>query len=202
MSASRLFVVSAPSGAGKSTLIRALMERVPGLSFSISHTTRKPRPGEMDGVHYHFVAYEDFARMEREGRFLEWAEVHGNFYGTSFESVECLHAKGCDVVLDIDVQGAEAVRKKRPDSILIFILPPSVEELERRLTKRGETPDVMHRRLLNARREVEQADWFDYLIVNDDFNRAADELVAVVTAERLRASQRSGLLETFCKSTI
>jgi guanylate kinase len=190
-----IFVISAPSGAGKSTLIRALMNRTEGLFFSVSHTTRQPRPGETTGVHYHFVDRAAFEKIKEEGGFLEWAEVHGNYYGTSFASVEQEFSAGHDVILDIDVQGAAAVKAKKPDAVLIFILPPSMEELERRLTRRGEEEAVMRRRLANARKELDLADRYDYLIVNDEMERAADELHAVVSAERLRTGRRRNVLE-------
>jgi len=190
------FVISAPSGAGKSTLVRGLRERLPGIGFSVSHTTRQPRAGERDGVEYHFVNRSGFESMIRSGEFLEWAEVHGNLYGTSVAALEARLAVGDDVVLDIDVQGAEQVRKKLVDAVSIFILPPSREALRRRLEDRGSDPvEVVERRLANATRELAQAHRYDYLIVNDDVEQATGELCCVVRAERCRGARRAHLLE-------
>lgn len=164
-----LFVVSAPSGAGKTTILRQVMADLPGLVFSVSYTTRMPRQGERDGSDYHFINREVFTqiRSRRPTGFLEWAEVHGNLYGTGREEVDRLLGAGRDVVLDIDVQGAMQVRKKS-DPVLIFIAPPSLAELESRLRKRGtETEVTIALRLENARREMQYADDYDYLIVND-----------------------------------
>lgn len=183
-----LFVVSAPSGAGKTTILQKMMADLPGLVFSVSYTTRAPRPGEQDGRDYHFISHEAFTliRSRQPIGFLEWAEVHGNLYGTGREEVERLLGAGRDVVLDIDVQGAMQVRKTS-DPILIFIAPPSPAELESRLRKRGtETEATIALRLENARREMQYAEGYDYLIVNDRLADAVDCLRSIVVAERCR----------------
>lgn len=183
-----LFVVSAPSGAGKTTILQKMMAGLPGLVFSVSYTTRAPRPGEQDGRDYHFISHEAFTliRSRQSIGFLEWAEVHGNLYGTGREEVERLLGAGRDVVLDIDVQGAMQVRKTS-DPILIFIAPPSPAELESRLRKRGtETEATIALRLENARREMQYAGDYDYLIINDRLADAVDCLRSIVVAERCR----------------
>jgi guanylate kinase len=178
-----LFVISAPSGAGKSSLIKALRAKMP-VSFSISHTTREPRPGEADGVHYHFVSKEAFRKMVENSEFAEWAEVHGNLYGTSLRALDEAMEKGEDVILDIDVQGALNLRENTDlKPVLVFIMPPSLEELQKRLTLRGDVDDeVIRRRLDNARGEMAQAGKYDYIIVNDDFDKAVQDLGAVILA--------------------
>lgn len=179
-----LFIVAAPSGAGKSTLVNALLEREPGISLSISHTTRPPRPGERYGRHYYFVERADFEREIAEGIFLEHAQVHGNLYGTSRTTVEQLLQAGRDVLLEIDWQGAQQIRAKA-DCVSVFILPPSRAELERRLRGRAsDAPDVIECRLRNSREEIAHAHEFDYILVNDDFEQALDELQAFVHAVR------------------
>jgi guanylate kinase len=184
----RLFVISAPSGAGKSTLLLKVMEEMCGLAFSISHTTRNPRPGELDGREYYFVSREQFQKMISEGTFLEHAEVHGNFYGTSRSGIEQQLAKGYDVVLDIDVQGAAILRNDPAiDGANIFIAPPNLSELEQRLRGRGtEDEETILVRLENARKEMEEAPYYDYLLVNDDVKEAVGILSCIVTAERAR----------------
>lgn len=184
-----LFIVAAPSGAGKSTLVNALLEREPGISLSISHTTRPPRPGEQYGRHYYFVERAEFEREVAEGIFLEHAEVHGNFYGTSRKTVQDLLQQGRDVLLEIDWQGAAQIRKAKPDVVSVFILPPSRAELERRLRGRGsDSAEVIERRLRNSRGEIAHAHEFDYIIVNDRFEEALDSLQAIVRAVRQRST--------------
>ncbi|MBU6248789.1 MAG: guanylate kinase [Xanthomonadaceae bacterium] len=186
--AGTLFVVAAPSGAGKSTLVNALLEREPGISLSISHTTRPPRPGEQYGRHYYFVERAEFEREVGEGIFLEHAEVHGNLYGTSRTTVDGLLAQSRDVLLEIDWQGARQIRASKPDCVSVFILPPSRAELERRLRGRGsDAPEVIERRLRNSRGEIAHAHEFDYIVVNDRFEDALDDLQAIVRAVRLRS---------------
>lgn len=183
-----LFVVSAPSGAGKSTLLARVMPALPGLGFSVSHTTRAPRPGEVSGRDYHFVGREEFVALRERtpSGFLEWAEVHGNLYGTSRAEVEGLLAAGRDVVLDIDVQGARQLRGLLP-AVFIFIAPPSLEELSRRLRHRGtEAEETVRLRLANAREELQAAGEYDYLVVNETLDEAAAQLRAIVLAERCR----------------
>ena len=184
-----LFIVAAPSGAGKSTLVNALLEREPDISLSISHTTRPPRPGEQYGRHYYFVERAEFEREVAEGIFLEHAEVHGNFYGTSRTTVQDLLRQGRDVLLEIDWQGAAQIRKAKPDCVSVFILPPSRAELERRLRGRGsDSEDVIERRLRNSRGEIAHAHEFDYIIVNDRFEDALQTLQAIVRAVRQRSA--------------
>jgi guanylate kinase len=180
-----LFVVSAPSGAGKSSLIRALMAADPGIALSVSYTTRAPRPGEQDGREYHFVDPATFSAMLERGEFLESAEVHGHRYGTSQKVIERTRASGRDLLLEIDWQGAAQVRLLHPDTIGIFILPPSMAELERRLRARAQdTAAVIHRRMQNAQEEMSHAAEFKYAIINNEFNDALQDLTAVVRAER------------------
>ncbi|WP_148894270.1 guanylate kinase [Geothermobacter ehrlichii] len=182
-----LFVVSAPSGAGKTTLCRYLVDMFPEIRQSISFTTRTPREGEVDGVDYHFVGRETFERMVAEGAFAEWAEVHGNLYGTSLRTLQQAREAGEDILLDIDCQGAAQLRDRLDDAVFVFILPPSLKELERRLRGRQtDAEDVIARRLANARREIAQAHWYDYLLVNADLEESAAQLRAIVMAERCR----------------
>ncbi|MGN2243946.1 guanylate kinase [Frateuria sp. GZRR33] len=182
-----LFIVAAPSGAGKSTLVNALLEREPTISLSISHTTRPPRVGEEYGRHYYFVERAEFERQIAAGTFLEHAEVHGNFYGTSLATVQDLLDQGRDVLLEIDWQGAAQIRRAKPDCVSVFILPPSRTELERRLRGRGsDAPEVIERRLHNSREEIAHAHEFDYIVVNDGFDEALGDLQAIVRAVRHR----------------
>ncbi len=189
-----LFVVAAPSGAGKSSLVNALLQMDSHLVVSISHTTRQPRGQEQDGREYLFIDEPEFRQKVAAGEFFEWAEVHGNLYGTSRAEVEQLIAGGQDVVLEIDWQGALQIKKLFPNAILIFILPPSWDELAQRLTRRGEDhPDVIAQRLTNARIEVAQARHFDFVIINALFETALFDLKAIVHSQRLKyaALQRS-----------
>jgi guanylate kinase len=177
----KLFVVAAPSGAGKSTLVKALLQHEPHLAVSVSHTTRAPRGQERDGCEYHFTTVEQFQEMVAAGQFFEHAHVHGNWYGTSRSSVESLLAVGKDVVLEIDWQGALQIRTLFPAALLVFILPPSWEELAQRLRGRGEDlPEVIAQRLENARHEVAQARLFNFVIINGYLEKALSELRAVV----------------------
>jgi guanylate kinase len=187
--AGTLFIVAAPSGAGKSTLVNALLQREPTISLSISHTTRPPRAGEQDGRHYFFIERSAFEQQIAAGTFLEHAQVHGNFYGTSLSTVQALLDQGRDVLLEIDWQGAAQIRRARPDCVSVFILPPSRTELERRLRGRGsDAPEVIERRLLNSREEIGHAHEFDYIVVNDGFEDALADLQAIVRAVRLRSA--------------
>jgi guanylate kinase len=194
-----LFVVAAPSGAGKSSQVKALLAADPQLAVSVSHTTRAPRGQEQHGREYWFVAPEAFDQMVQADEFFEWAQVHGNRYGTSRRAVLQELERGQDVVLEIDWQGALNIKRLFPDTVLIFILPPSWEELERRLVGRGEdAPDVIHKRLVNARLEVSKAQEFDFVIINGCFEDAQQELQTVVRAQRLRYSaQRRRRPEVF-----
>jgi guanylate kinase len=181
----RLFVITAPSGAGKTSLIEALLKADPSLTESISYTTRAPRPGEKDGVNYHFIDDAQFLEMKARGEFLESAEVHGYRYGTSKKVITDALARGEDLILEIDWQGAQQVRAVYPDCVGIFILPPSIEELERRMRARGQDADaVIRRRLDNARGEMEHAGEFDYAIINKDFHTAQRTLAEIIQKER------------------
>jgi guanylate kinase len=185
--AGRLFVITAPSGAGKTSLIDALVRADPSLKLSISYTTRAPRPGEKDGVDYHFVDEPAFLGMQQRGEFLESAEVHGYRYGTSKKVITEALARGEDLILEIDWQGARQVRGIYPGCVGIFILPPSIEELERRMRSRGQDADpVIRRRLDNARGEMEHAGEFHYAIINKDFDTARQELAAIIQKERAK----------------
>ncbi|BAO45229.1 guanylate kinase [Thiolapillus brandeum] len=195
-----LYIVSAPSGAGKTSLLKALLERDHDLKLSVSHTTRSPRPGEEDGVHYHFVSQDEFMRLAGEGGFLEQARVFDNYYGTSQSAVQSLLEAGRDVVLEIDWQGARQVRKAFPEAISIFIMPPSVDALRERLGSRGQDDEaVIERRMRDARSELSHYAEYDYLVVNDDFQLALDELQCIVRAERLKlvrsAERHAGALQ-------
>lgn len=189
------FVLASPSGAGKSTLSRLLIEQDREISLSVSVTTRPRRPSEIDGVHYHFISVNRFKALRDHGELLEWAEVHGNFYGTPRETVEKAFADGRDVLFDIDWQGTVQVKERLPDDVVaIFILPPSMAELAARLKRRAEdAPEVIAKRLANAR--VEIAEWrrFDYVIVNDDLARAYDDIRAILRTERLKRFRQTGL---------
>ncbi len=187
MSRGILFVISAPSGTGKTTILKEVMAAIGGLSFSISHTTRSPRAGEQDGVDYHFVDRDRFVAMREQGAFLEWAEVHGNFYGTSREAVAAVLADGTDIILDIDVQGCRQVRAATSDAVSLFVVPPSWEELERRLTGRGtDNEETILLRLTNARQEMADVGHYDYVVVNDELAPAVATMSAIIYAERSR----------------
>jgi guanylate kinase len=184
-----LYIVAAPSGAGKTSLTRALLDREPNLELSVSYTSRPPRPNEIDGVHYHFVSREEFEAMVERGEFFEYAVVHGDLKGTAREPVQKTLAQGKDVLLEIDWQGAEQVRKKMRDTVSIFILPPSRAELERRLRSRAsDSEETILRRLADVRRDLEHAADFDYVVVNDNFDSALDEICSIVEHRRRHAA--------------
>lgn len=185
--AGSLFVVAAPSGAGKSSLVKALLQMDSHLGVSVSHTTRAPRGQEQEGREYHFVGEPEFRAMVAVGEFIEWAEVHGHLYGTSHTAVDSRISQGHDVVLEIDWQGALQIKQLFPDTVLVFILPPSWEELAQRLNRRGEDlPDVIAQRLINAQHEVAQARHFDFVIINALFETAVFDLKTIVHSQRLR----------------
>ncbi|TQF66710.1 guanylate kinase [Pseudoalteromonas luteoviolacea] len=187
MTRGNLFILSAPSGAGKSSLIKALLEKQANIKVSVSHTTRAPRPGENNGEHYHFVNVEEFKALIEKGDFFEWAQVFENYYGTSKQAIEDQLNNGIDVFLDIDWQGARQVRELMPDVKTVFILPPSRSELEKRLNNRGQdSQEVIAGRMAEAKSESSHYDEFDYVIVNDDFNTALEELEHIVVAARLQ----------------
>jgi guanylate kinase len=186
-----LFIVAAASGTGKTSLLSALLQNDSHIRLSISYTTRKPRPGEMDGVHYHFVGEAEFLRMLGEGDFLESAEVHGARYGTSQSRVEEALKAGDDLILEIDWQGAQQVRKQLPDAVGIFILPPSIDTLAHRLAYRGQdSMEVITRRLAAAREEISHVAEFDYVIINDNFQTALEDLRAVIRSQHLKRDQQ------------
>lgn len=188
MRTGRLFVISAPSGAGKTTLLKEVMARIPGIVFSVSHTTRPPRPNEENGHDYHFVDRQEFEHIRDQGAFLEWAEVHGKLYGTSLSAIQQELDLGLDIVLDIDVQGAALIRESgRIEASFIFIAPPSLGELERRLRGRAtDSEETIKLRLANAAEEMAEAGKYQYLIINDEFDEAADVLRAIILAERAK----------------
>ncbi len=191
------FILSAPSGAGKTTIAREVAKRMEGVRISISHTTRPPRGREKDGRDYHFVTEEAFLLMEREGAFLETAFVHDNHYGTHRDEVIPHLSAGTDVILDIDVQGAAIIRKKI-DAVGVFILPPSMEELIRRLRLRDtEGDDVINKRIKNAHREVSQAAVYDYLLINRKLDQAISDVVSIITAERLKTARNRATMKEF-----
>jgi guanylate kinase len=197
MQRGELFILSAPSGSGKTTLIQSLMKGglagFGGIAFSVSHTTRKPREGELDGQHYHFVDHATFQAMIAEDRFLEWAEVHGNYYGTALDEVMPRLTAGIDVLLDIDVQGAERVMARYSQAYGIFIMPPSYHDLEVRLNRRGlDKPEQIARRLSVSLSEVKRYDRYHYVIINDDANRASEVLAAIILEKRHRQERMLG----------
>jgi guanylate kinase len=186
-----LFIVCAPSGAGKTSLVAALLKADPGIRLSVSYTTRAPRPGEVDGREYHFVTPPKFAEMAQAGAFLECAHVHGNDYGTSQHWINEQRAAGSDILLEIDWQGAAQVRRMIPDAIGIFVLPPSLETLVSRLTKRAQdAPEVIARRIAAARVEIGHVSEFNYVIINDNFDTAVQDLISIVRARRLLAASQ------------
>ena len=188
-SVGNLYVVSAPSGAGKTSLCKEIVDFFPRLRHSVSYTTRPPRAGEVEGRDYHFVARDAFDRMAAAGRFAEWAEVHGNGYGTAIATLEEARSGGYDLLLEIDCQGAAQIKHNYRHGVFIFILPPSIDELRRRLEGRGtDSAEIIARRIENARGEILQAAWYDYLVVNDDFSRARDEFRAIILAENCRSA--------------
>lgn len=196
-----LIIISSPSGGGKGTLIREILATVPHIGYSVSLTTRARRDGEIDGRDYHFVSKDEFEEFRQKGGFLEFAEVHGNFYGTSLEQTRLITAEGRDVILEIDVQGAEAVMAKVPEAISIFILPPSFAALKERLTGRAtETGDQISLRLKNSRYEVSRYEKFQYVVVNDNVADAAQRLESIILAERQRTIRQTGAIQAILNS--
>jgi len=187
----KTFIISGPSGVGKSTVLSALLEKRKNLYFSVSATTRAPRPGELDGIHYHFMDAESFRKWIAMDQFLEYAEYVGNFYGTPKKYVDEAMEQGRDVILDIEIQGAAQVCAKRPETVRIFIAPPSWEELERRLTARGtDTPEKVQKRLLRAQVELKNARDYNYFVINDTVEQAVEELRAILCAEHCKPAER------------
>ena len=191
----KTFIVSGPSGVGKSTVLNALFRKHDNLFFSVSATTRAPREGEVDGVHYHFIGADQFRKMIEEDDFLEYAEYVGNFYGTPKKYVDAAMDEGRDVILDIEIQGAKQVCEKRPETVRIFIAPPSWAELAHRLTSRGtDTPEKVEKRLLRAKVELQTADTYDYFVINDTVENAVAELEAILCAEHCKPDERMCLI--------
>ena len=181
-----LFIISAPSGAGKTTILKQVLADLPGTVFSVSHTTRIPRPGEADGTDYHFVSRQEFISIRKRNAFLEWAEVHGNLYGTSIEAVKSQLESGLDVILDIDVQGAKQIRKQKTvPATSIFIAPPSADELRRRLSGRGtDSVETVELRLENAKKEMAEADLYEHQVINDDLHTAIEQVKSIILSKR------------------
>ena len=190
-----IFVISAASGTGKTTLIARLLQHHSDIRVSVSHTTRAPRRGEENGKHYHFVSVPEFEHMIEEGQFVEYAKVYGNYYGTSTQSLESLTRQGVDVILEIDTQGAEQIRRQLPQAYSIFIAPPSLATLEQRLHQRAaDAPQVIAVRLAEARNEIEQARLFDYLVVNDDLAAAEAALLHIIKSQRFHLESQTPFL--------
>jgi guanylate kinase len=199
-SAPLLLIVSSPSGAGKTTLCSRLLAEFNDISFSTSHTTRPPRPGEIDGRDYHFIDLETFDKMVEDDLFIEWAFVHGNRYGTARTEVRGAATAGVDLIFDVDFQGARQIKEQYPGAVAVFVLPPSIGELHRRLRKRGtETPESLERRFKAALEEIGNHALFDYLIVNDSLDPAYDNLRAILLAERSRHSRMAETAEEMLK---
>ena len=195
MKRGKTFIVSGPSGVGKSTVLKSLLERRRDVYFSVSATTREIRPGEEDGVHYHFLEVDTFRQWIAREEFLEYAEYVGNFYGTPKRYVDEAMDRGEDVILDIEIQGAIQVKSKRPETVSVFIAPPSWTELERRLTERGtDSPDKIQKRLLRAKVEFQTAHTYDYFVINDNVENAVRELEAIMTAEHCKPKERMEII--------
>ena len=202
MSKGNIFVISAASGTGKTTLVSRLVQQHPNVRVSVSHTTRPPRAGEVNGQHYHFVSEEEFVRLAGEGAFLEHAQVFGNYYGTSYESVQSMCEQGYDVILEIDVQGAQQVRKALPEALSIFILPPSLAVLEQRLRQRQtDSEEVIARRSSEAVDEIQQALTFDYVVSNRSLQQAEEELWCIFQAARLLKRNHVASIEKVLQNT-
>jgi guanylate kinase len=191
----QIFVITAPSGTGKTTIIRAIRESGIGVGYCVSHTTREPRHGEIPGKHYHFITRRDFESMVDAGQFIEWAYVYGHLYGTSYSSMESQLSSGKDILLDLDIQGSEAIKRRFPESLSIFILPPSIEALKERLKKRGanDTKDV-DLRMKKAAEEIMGFGEYDFIVVNDDLEQAVHEIEAIILSERARTKRRYPLI--------
>ncbi len=195
-------VVSAPSGTGKTSLCRALLSRHPELRFSVSWTTRPPRPGEREGRDYCFTSEADFRRRIEAGEFVEWVENYGYLYGTSYRTVTAFLEQGCDLLLDVEPRGARAIKARFPEGVFVFLLPPSIDALKRRLAHRGESPEAMETRLAKAKDEIREAIWYDYLIVNDRIEQAEAKLRSVYVAETCRRERFRNRMDSDLQSLI
>ena len=181
------FILSAPSGTGKTTICKLLTQKLPTLKFSISHTTREPRNGEVEGTHYHFTSKKEFEKKIEQGEFLEWAKVFKNYYGTAFESVDRHHLNGDDVLIELDVQGAQSLRDTHYKAVFIFIMPPSLEALEARLTIRGtESTSTIQERLKHSAKEIQLSPLYDYILTNVDLEQTTDHILSIIKAEHFR----------------
>jgi guanylate kinase len=197
-----LMVVSAPSGAGKTSICREILRQFPNVRFSVSCTTRPPRPGEVNGKDYEFISREEFRERRDRGDFIEWVENFGEFYGTSKKTMDAFLDQGYDLILDIERRGAKAIREQYPRGIFIFILPPSIAELKSRLSRRGESADVVQRRLQSSLDEIREALWYDYIIFNEKLEEAVDRFRAVYIAERSRRDRFTERIESFFKDNM
>jgi guanylate kinase len=192
----QLHVISGPSGVGKSTIVRGVRGRVKDLAYSISYTSRKPREGEVDGVDYHFVDRETFEGMVQEGAFVEWAEVYDAFYGTPLDGFKAQMSQGLDVILDVDGQGAENIKKHFTESVLIYVLPPSLETLEERLRRRGtDEGEVIRARFEKALREIKRCVYYDYIVFNENIDKAVEEVTSIILSVRARRSKQLPMVE-------
>jgi len=193
-----VIVISAPSGAGKSSICRRFLDACPEVEFSVSHTSRAPRPGEVNGKDYHFISREDFQRRIEQGEFVEWVENYGHFYGTSGRAVQEVLGRGKDLLLDVEPRGAKEIRKKFADGIFVFVLPPSREELLNRLEKRGhESQEAIKTRFAQAESELKEVLWYDYAVFNEVLETAAGQLIAIYRAEKCKTSRLHGKIDRF-----
>ncbi|MGQ9619096.1 MAG: guanylate kinase [Candidatus Aminicenantia bacterium] len=192
---SLVFILTGPSGVGKSTIIKLLMNSLPDIHFSVSHTTRPPRPNEENGVDYHFINPAEFESMIKKEKFIEWAEVHGYLYGTSFYEIEKAISKGKDLILDVDIQGASSIKRKFTDAVTIFLLPPSWEVLKERLSYRETDNETIEKRLKRAKEELKEWKNFDYIVVNDNLKKAVTELSSIILAERAKRKRREEIVK-------
>ncbi len=190
-------VVSAPSGTGKTSICREFMKLCPDVRFSVSYTTRLPRPGEREGVDYHFITEDSFRERIGQGDFAEWTENYGHLYGTLIDSLRCAMEERCNLLLDLEPGGAGALKRNYPGGVFVFILPPSIDDLKQRLSKRGETPEVIRRRMHKVMDEIKQVIWYDYVIINDNINHAVNCLRSIYIAETNRRERMAGRLQPF-----
>ena len=196
-----IVVLSAPSGTGKSSICRKVLAACPMMEFSVSYTSRLPRPNEINGKDYHFIDRRDFQRRIDQGEFVEWVENYGNFYGTSIEATQNVLNQGKDLLLDIEPRGARAIKNKFPDAVFVFVLPPSLDELLKRLEKRGhESPESIKTRFSQAERELKEVLWYDYAIFNEDLETAIKQMIAVYRAEKCKINRLHGKIDYFFKS--